>query len=448
MSSNKISIVGLSIASRFFVIALQFIANHLISDHDAGVFISPKKPDTEDTDFDRIIEFSLGGFRRWDAEYFLHIAEHGYTHENSLAFYPFYPSLVRFITNVIEPVSPSASLRNRLLLTAIVLNVFAFVEAAKTLHRLTLHIYGDQRIANIAVILFCINPASIFFTTAYTESVFCCMSFKVMLACAEGRFLSAALPLAASMSCRSNGILNFDFIAYFLLNQVIRGKQSITKNVFKMALSFSVVIITFILIQNYFHYLFCMENDFEMENYVRKFVDESNFVLPGTYNATNTKQSPWCQNDYPFSYSYIQSHYWNVGFLKYYELKQIPNFVIGVPMLSFLIYYTLKSILQKPDVVFTLGTKDSLHDRKFVFMLHAFVLSIFCVAFIHIQVSTRMLASSSPSLYWLAAELMTKNTNKNHDLENCLKTRIDIIVWFISYLCIGTILYCNFLPWT
>ncbi|CAG7828159.1 unnamed protein product, partial [Allacma fusca] len=32
-------------------------------------------------------------------------------------------------------------------------------------------------------------------------------------------------------------------------------------------------------------------------------------------------------------YQYIQSNNWNVGFLRYFEIKQLPNFVLAAPVL-------------------------------------------------------------------------------------------------------------------
>lgn len=45
---------------------------------------------------DKIVEALLGGFRRWDGIYMLHVAEYGYTYENSMAMFPLFPLLVRF----------------------------------------------------------------------------------------------------------------------------------------------------------------------------------------------------------------------------------------------------------------------------------------------------------------------------------------------------------------
>ena len=55
--------------------------------------------------------------------------------------------------------------------------------------------------------------------------------------------------------------------------------------------------------------------------------------MPLAYVTRNTVCSLWSDKLIPLPYSYIQDSYWNVGFLRYFELKQIPNFLLAASMI-------------------------------------------------------------------------------------------------------------------
>ncbi len=61
------------------------------------------------------------------------------------------------------------------------------------------------------------------------------------------------------------------------------------------------------------------------------------FVLycKGTSRIQALSHPVWCNWSVPIPYSYIQDHYWNVGFLRYFRLKQLPNFILAVPIACF-----------------------------------------------------------------------------------------------------------------
>lgn len=447
-----IAAIWLAIVSRIALIMLQFVANWLIPDHNAGVFLSPMPYASNKTICDRIVDAGLGGFRRWDAEYFLHIAEHGYTYENSMAFYPLFPFAVRYATYTVRamlPLDVPCADRTQLLLIAVILNMIFFARAANALYTLTLDVFRDRRMARIAVTLFCFNPASIFFSAPYTESLFSWMCFSVMLKCRQKRFASAAIALAASIWCRSNGLINFGFVAFYLIKYTQRGFPSIVKSISKFISMAFVATGAFFIVQVYFYLLYCTEYRVDLPPHLIRFAHENNLVTAGADNRT-IEQSPWCHKPIPISYGYIQSTYWNVGFFNYYELKQLPNFLLAAPILVIIMFNCCRYFVKNMQVTLTLGLVPfkGTDTNQFVFIVHAFALAVFCVFFVHIQVTTRMLASSSPCLYWFAATYFSDRKSVQEILQIHSRSGKAIVMWFGAYYCIGTILFCNFLPWT
>ena len=72
----------------------------------------------------------------------------------------------------------------------------------------------DEYLAYRSALLFCINPASIFFTSAYSESMHAALSFMLMLKVEKGFSFQMATFLALSTGVRSNALLNLGFVAY------------------------------------------------------------------------------------------------------------------------------------------------------------------------------------------------------------------------------------------
>ena len=122
---------------------------------------------------------SFGGFGKWDAAYFLKIAEQGYKYKQYMAFFPFYPWLLRILARTLQLVLQyCASEQSLLLACGWVLNSVFFALAAVSLYRLTL--FGKKNVALVSSLLFCFNPASVFMSSLYTESLFCCLQFTVL----------------------------------------------------------------------------------------------------------------------------------------------------------------------------------------------------------------------------------------------------------------------------
>jgi phosphatidylinositol glycan class V len=49
--------------------------------------------------------------------------------------------------------------------------------------------------------------------------------------------------------------------------------------------------------------------------------------------CTSGNSRPWCSRLVPSIYSWVQDHYWEVGFLRYWTLNNLPLFLLAGPML-------------------------------------------------------------------------------------------------------------------
>ncbi|XP_030765820.1 GPI mannosyltransferase 2 [Sitophilus oryzae] len=463
--------------SRIILIVLQFFANQVIPDHDAKVFQYPAEQNK--TQYDNVINYFLGGFVRWDAQYFMHIAKYGYTYENTLAFFPLYPVSVGSIADLICDVIGRQYVDSVLILTYILVNIYIFKHAALCLYKLT-EILFDKKTAYDSAVVYCFNPASVFFIAPYTECLFSFLTFQSILNCLtlyekyskpDNKFvvkdLLLILPIALSTATRSNGVLNIGFLIYTFiclkLNNSKKKKQSILQGLYTaLRYGFAIIMTTvdcllpFILYQYYCYLRFCQTFPVNLPGVILEHARQNKFILPGSYKKNQQK---WCKKTIPLAYSYVQDQYWNVGFMKYYEFKQLPNFLLALPILCIISFCSFKHLftnLFKRNLfsnLFTMGNsikankaKAGLYQPKLtVFYIHALFLSIFCTFFIHVQVSTRILCSASPVFYWICSKHLNllRLPSKSDSLrELFLRTYV------VSYFIAGTMLFCNFLPWT
>lgn len=455
------TIVKLAILSRLSVIALGICANLLFPDHlSTDAFVSPANITERNGNHpaDRLVESLLGGFRRWDAEQFLHIAEHGYVYDMSLAFYPLYPQVIRFVTQFLlraVHLQMWFTFRTLSLVVAMVLNVAFFVRAATMLHRLTGELFRRPTISNLVVLLFCCNPASIFFTAPYTESLFTWLGYTVMYNCViGGNILSVVVPLALCILCRSNGLVNVGFVIFYG-SQAVRTEISAERYaqaiaaVLRIVFVASVAGLVFSAIQWYQFDLFCTSYESTVPSYLMNYANANGYAVAGSFPAPE-----WCNSQDPIPYSYIQKRYWNVGFLNYYELKQLPNFLLATPILYLftkeLCTYLWKHWTLVINLKFLSLSTDGDH-RLFVYMVHGGFMTIVCWLFVHIQVSTRLLASSSPCLYWFSAKYLMKHGSgyrNGTDFVQSIRRGNLIALWYFVYFVAGVIMFCNGLPWT
>uniref|UniRef100_A0A8B9WWJ3 GPI mannosyltransferase 2 n=1 Tax=Bos mutus grunniens TaxID=30521 RepID=A0A8B9WWJ3_BOSMU len=209
------------------------------------------------------------------------------------------------------------------------------------------------------------------------------------------------------------------------------------------------------------------------------------------YRTAEGNKPPWCSWGLPLIYSYIQDIYWNVGFLRYFELKQVPNFLLAAPMAILVAWATWTYVTTHPWLFLTLGMQRSknkktlekpepgfLSPRVFVYLVHAAALLLFGSLCMHVQVLTRFLCSSTPIVYWFSAHLLLDQEPLLKSLEavpgkppagdpppgqkvprnsimgllynwkTCSLVTRCVLGYFVTYWLLGLLLHCNWLPWT
>ncbi|UJR30668.1 hypothetical protein I4U23_018192 [Adineta vaga] len=299
---------------RFAQYLLQFIANIIIPDHDAHVFNPPSWSLNNGTTLINLcIDQFFSGLRRWDAVHFLHIARYGYIYESSLAFFPTYPLL--FIRPIAYLLNQILQESNSYLLSSITVNFLIGFCNTYLIYNLALKFHLTPNHAYWSSILYIINPASIFFLAPYSETLFLFTQLIGHYFLKSHHIFYSCLCFAFGSTIRSNGIVSFGFIVYYYLKQ---------KRIFPWYYLI-VCVSPFLLTQYYLYKEYCFEKVISPE--FQTYGYEQNLAMP----LTNFS-SEWCQKSVPLSYQYVQKTYWNVGFLKYYTWKQIPNFLLALPV--------------------------------------------------------------------------------------------------------------------
>ncbi len=149
---------------------------------------------------------------RWDAVWYLSIANDGYDDADSPrhAFFPLYPLLARGL-GTLGGGGPAA-----VLLGAYAVALAAFLAALVLLHRLTALELG-RRAAWPALLLLAVFPASLYFGAPYSESLFLLCSVGAFYAARTERWAWAGVAAAGASATRSAGVLLLLPLAFLYL---------------------------------------------------------------------------------------------------------------------------------------------------------------------------------------------------------------------------------------
>ena len=283
----------------------------------------------------------------------------------------------------------------------ITLNVLPFSEAVK------------RRVAFTASCLHIIAPAGLFLSAPFGESAFAMLAFAGTLcyvyaqrvrSTSPEEVLQAAFWLLLSGACfglstmvRSNGILgglNFawDAIAMLLQPWALFNDR---KHLLQFAATIgagSLVGIGFAASQVVAYIEYC--------------------------TGGNTR--PWCTKLVPSIYSWVQDYYWEVGFLRYWTLSNIPLFLLAAPMLVILLYtgyiglFRCQSMIPAGDAKKVAAPSD-IERRIYNHMiprlaLPQLVLTIMAATSFHVQIINRI--SSGYPLWYILLAIAICGTSK------------------------------------
>ncbi|OLY80369.1 GPI mannosyltransferase 2 [Smittium mucronatum] len=270
-------IVYFSILSRFVIFLIAQISNLFVEDYDSS-FDTLLLDQDKFTTLQHVVSTILKVFTRWDSFYFLHIAQNGYVYEQENAFFPMYPLLINFLA-ITGTHSIFFFFSNNYTLNPLDLHFFPFLVVLFPLRALI----GEQLVYMLSGIIVSnlsfVGSAVALYRLGlvlFGNEPFAYLSTILYCICPAGIFMSAM---------------------YIFFGRL-----------FHVCILALISVSGLVIFQVQGYHGFCISIQ----------------PRPG--------DSPWCYDQFPLIYNYVQDHYWGVGFLRYYTLKQLPNFVFALPM--------------------------------------------------------------------------------------------------------------------
>jgi len=509
--------IKLFLYTRLFYISLivAIYSLSLVQKYDLStdlLTISELNPDKSTNILEKIFSKFLSYFSSYDAIHFIIIAKKDYINDNIFAFFPLFPWLVRGLAQFLSIILPfNDEFIPYMLSGFLTSNLFCFANCL-LLFSIIYKLTNSLKKAKICSFLFLINPGTIFYLSIYSENLYLMLQLifiyyliksgeeknrQLNIKISSGEvcekkpthFFEIAFLILGLLTTRSNSIA---LCSYFIMPSllIIFYKEKymysfIYSNIFRNILQFmkqfqKVCTDIGLYLVLCFHAFLCFM-------YMTKYKPKKEICsqIKRGINKGFTKYDlfdKWCfhrkESKINSFYSYIQTEYWNVGFLKQYSFNTIDRLVLAFPMniLSLYIIYKIYKYFDFPELIksFNFGQffmnkttyndsmllKENDHNedncsnksghREAVYkknvILNSFIIGgginyianfLILVFIAHPQINNRLL-SGSPILYLFICDdvidYLDNNRNGNY------KKGFAIILFFVTFSIIGCIM--------
>lgn len=384
-------------------------------------------------------------FIRWDSIYFVHIAENGYVFEQEWAFG--YGYTLYTITSVIRLFGGSVNTMTVAFVGVIVSHIAHYLSVI-ALYRLSFNIFGrdtpvKKLMCFLSAALHIISPAGAFLSAPYGEPVFSFLNMFGLYVYSSSLFdnchgktvardiklLASAILFAVATSVRSNGILSGFLFACDACSQVWTiGTQGISLD---GCLRLTVII-----------FGGCI---------VGLGLAFPQFLAYNAYCAPGITSRPWCAWSLPNIYSWVQGQYWNVGFLRYWTVSNIPLFLLAIPMLAILCQSSLwglkLSFKMRTGFSTIVGPTQTVADSMLMRLaIPQGLLAVMALTSYHVQIINRI-SSGYPLWYWYLASLALDHFGQSEHKTRRRSRKFAVAVQaMVVYGLIQGVLFGSFLP--
>ncbi|KAF2754035.1 mannosyltransferase [Pseudovirgaria hyperparasitica] len=384
---------------------------------------------------------------RWDAFYYVKVAERDYLWEQEWAFSWGLTRVIGAIARTLGGHQPP-SIQTVALVGICVAHISHFL-AVLALYDLTRHVtrsHESDRLAFVTATLHIFSPAGLFLSSPYSEPVFALLNitgnlcYVLSMRSAPGQGLSphetdvwilaAGLCFGAACTVRGNGLLSGLTLAYHTI-MILRDAvtQGLTpSHVRRMTSGILAGFLT------------------GMGAVIPQFIAYRHYCQTRHEGVLR----PWCTKLLPSIYSWVQQYYWNNGFLRYWKLSNVPLFIIAAPVMYLLLQWDLRPYLRNrrsPNTrMSTTQRAESLVMKKCLIclMIPQVTLALLALTNFHIQIITR-LASGYPLWYMAVAMWLISSPNVVEKKRPSVSASL-VVRFMVVYAMVQGALFANFLP--